>query len=178
MCAYSMPAQTAAFQPPDPHIPIRSVQLTDVEPLWNVCWRDTTFQAVYQRLKQILHIMDQRRGLGIVVTDAHNTALAYGQIVRWPTAAELSDLVVAEAERGRGIGTAMIQYLVAAAYDLQVARIEIGVALSNARALGLYRRLGFTDSHTLMLNLTGGKEPVLFLALDIAPLNPGHRPGV
>ena len=50
-----------------------------------------------------------------------------------------------------------------------IKEIEIGAAMSNPRAVALYRRLGFEDSHTMMLNLGKGKEKVLFLRLVLHP---------
>ena len=46
---------------------------------------------------------------------------------------------------------------------MDAAVLEIGVALSNHRALDLYRRLGFHDHHTIQIDLGIGPEPVLYL---------------
>ena len=85
----------------------------------------------------------------------------------WPSCAEISDMVVVETYRGRGLGTALIQALVRQALKLGADEAEIGAALNNPRAAALYRRLGFEDSHTVLLNLGKGKEHVLFLRLNL-----------
>ena len=80
-----------------------------------------------------------------------------------------SDLVVNARFRGQGIGTAIIQFLTEAAHDLNATMVEIGVALSNTRALALYRRLGFRDRRTIQVDLGQGPEPVLYLEKELSP---------
>jgi ribosomal protein S18 acetylase RimI-like enzyme len=46
---------------------------------------------------------------------------------------------------------------------MHASTLEIGAALSNPRALGLYRRLGFVDGRILDLDLGNGPEPVMYL---------------
>ena len=91
----------------------------------------------------------------------------FGLLTLWPRAAEISDLVVNAQYRGQGIGSAIITYLTETARDLQVRTLEIGVALSNPRALALYRRLGFTDHRTIDIDLGSGLETVLYLAKSL-----------
>jgi ribosomal protein S18 acetylase RimI-like enzyme len=61
----------------------------------------------------------------------------------------------------------MIQYLIQAAIDMRVPNVEIGAAFSNPRALELYRRLGFQDDRTVMMNLGNGRENVLYLRIEL-----------
>jgi ribosomal protein S18 acetylase RimI-like enzyme len=122
--------------------------------------------TVYNMLTRTIQHAKDERGLGIIVLDAAGEVQGYGQMVIWPSCAEISDLVVAEAYRSQGFGAAIIQHLVRAAYRLGTPAVEIGAAVSNTRAIALYRRLGFEDSHTLMLNLGNGQESVLFLRLE------------
>jgi len=93
--------------------------------------------------------------------------VAFGQLTLWSRVAEISDLSVTQAQRGRGIGTALLKHLIA----LGAARravIEIGVAQRNVRALSLYQRLGFRHDRTLLLDLGQGVEPVLYLTLSVS----------
>ena len=74
--------------------------------------------------------------------------------------------MVAEPLRGQGVGTALIQTLIKRARNHSASAFEIGVAIDNLRAAALYRRLGFEDSHTVMMDLERGKEKILFLRLE------------
>ena len=156
-----------ALQPPDSLITMRPVRLSDAEPLRDHCWPERPFSAVYQLVMRARQNAVQGRGLGIVVMDEANMLRGYGQLTLWPGCAEISDLVVTPQHRRQGIGTAMVQYLVRAAREMHVPCVEIGAAMSNPGALALYRRLGFVDDHTVWLNLGEGKEPVLFLRLNL-----------
>ncbi len=90
-------------------------------------------------------MMDQGRALGIVAV-CDGDVIAYGQITLWPHTAEISDLIVTELWRSKGIGTLLIHRLIEAARDWQMPLVEIGVALDNPRALALYQRLGFREA--------------------------------
>lgn len=156
-----------ALLPPDPAIRLRPARLTDVEALHAACWPGRAFDVVYHLILQAQRNAEARRGLGLVATDDRDQPVGFGQFALWPTCAEISDLVVSEAQRGRGLGTAIIQGLIQEAQRSRATAFEIGAALSNPRAVSLYRRLGFADSHTILVNLGSGREPVLFLRLEL-----------
>jgi GNAT superfamily N-acetyltransferase len=145
-----------ALRAPDPRIPIRPVHLSDAESLFAACWPSRTFSAVYSLVQRAVRSAADGRGLGIVVPGAGNAMLGYGQALMWPTCAEISDMVVA-----------IIQTLVHKALALGADEAEIGAALNNPRAASLYRRLGFEDSHSVLVNLGAGKEHILFLRLNL-----------
>ncbi len=156
-----------ALRPPDARVAMRPVRLADAELLRDQCWPERPFAAVYQLVMRARQNALQGRGVGVVALAEATGVKGYGQLTLWPGCAEISDLVVVAAYRGQGIGTAMIQYLVRAAREMHVSCLEIGAALSNTGAVALYRRLGFVDDHTVWLNLGEGKEPVLFLRLNL-----------
>ena len=57
---------------------------------------------------------------------------------------ELLALYVVEAQRRRGIGTALVEHVLAAAEAAQRAGVVLHVHPGNAPAVALYTRLGFT----------------------------------
>jgi ribosomal protein S18 acetylase RimI-like enzyme len=156
-----------ALQQPDPEVRIRPVRMSDTRWLHNHCWPDRPFIAIYHLIDRARYFARQGRGLGLAVVMEDDTAIGYGQVTLWPRCAEISDLVVAESCRGQGIGTTLIQHLTQAARDMHAPCVEIGAALSNTGAVELYRRLGFQDSNTVMLNLGQGREAVLYLRLRL-----------
>ena len=157
-----------ALHNPDPNVIIRPVQLTDVDILHRNCWSERPHAAIHQLVVRAQQAARQGRGLGIVVTGKDRQDIrGYGQLTVWVRGAEISDLVIAESDRGKGLGTAVIQYLVRAARDMRTPLVEIGAAYSNPGAMALYRRLGFEDDHTIMLNLGQGSEEVLYLKIDL-----------
>ena len=163
--------QPLALQTPPPSITMRPVRATDSDRLRASCWPNRSFLTIYNLVMRTVRNTADSRGLGLVVVAPDDIPLAYGQFTLWPTCAEISDLVVAEPLRGQGVGTALIQALVKRARKQGATAFEIGVALDNPRAAALYRRLGFEDSHTVMMDLERGKEKILFLRLE----TPGQR---
>lgn len=156
-----------ALNPPDPSIPIRPVRLADVVDLHARCWLERPYMVVHNLIKQAIRYSTDGRGQGLVVAGSDGRVLGYGQVLLWPACAEISDVVVTEVLRSQGIGTALIQALVQRARQMKASEVEIGATLDNPRAVTLYRRLGFTDSHTSSINFGGGREKVLFLRLRL-----------
>jgi GNAT superfamily N-acetyltransferase len=156
-----------ALLAPDSQIPVRPVRLSDVDSLYADCWPNRSFSAVYELVGRAVRSAADGRGQGIVIPGEGTNILGYGQVLMWPSCAEISDMVVHESCRGRGYGTAIIQTLIQKALALGADEVEIGAALDNPRAADLYRRLGFEDSHTVLINLGKGAEHVLFLRLDL-----------
>lgn len=143
----------------------RALSASDFRILQSNCWPGQTLNFVSTWLDRTLALTAQGKAHSLVaVLDQHDDCpIAYGQVTCWPRVAEISDLIVAEAWRGHGIGSALVQSLVAKACTWTAPCVEIGVALSNPRALDLYKRLGFIFARTLTLNLGHGPEPVLYL---------------
>jgi len=154
-----------ALHPPDPKIPVRLVRMTDTTSLRATCWPERTFESVHRFITRARHNATQGRGLSVVAVGNAGMIHGYGQFTLWPRCGEISDLIVTPALRGRGIGTAMIQYLTRSARDMNVDCIEIGAFTSNTGAIALYRRLGFVDSH--IQSITSDTEPVLYLRIKL-----------
>jgi GNAT superfamily N-acetyltransferase len=61
-------------------------------------------------------------------------------------AASFEDLVVLPGHRGKGIGSALLHYVIAEARKQGVLRLMLLTDKQNKRAQALYRKLGFTES--------------------------------
>lgn len=61
---------------------------------------------------------------------------------------------VARERRGSGVGTALLEALIAWARESDIHRLEIRAHSNNPRALALYRRLGFEDEGLLRHDVT------------------------
>ncbi|MBO9309180.1 MAG: GNAT family N-acetyltransferase [Chloroflexi bacterium] len=135
---------------------------TDAEAVRRACFPQVAPERVHEMLARVAA---GKRSVGVVATlDAQ--VVGFGQLTLWRRVAEISDLSVTQAQRGRGIGTALLKHLIALG-AAQRPVIEIGVAQRNVRALALYQRLGFRHDRTLLLDLGQGVEPVLYLTLSV-----------
>lgn len=148
--------------PSDSSITIRAVTLDDASALQSACWPNRPHDAIVEFLQRIGKLKQHRRGGGFVA-ERDGVICGFGLLTLWPRTAEISDLIVAPAYRDQGIGSQIITHLTGHARRLHASIIEIGVAMSNPRALALYRRMGFYDHHTLQIDLGNGLETVLYL---------------
>ena len=151
-----------------PSIVIRPIAVDDADALNAACWSDRPRDVVIDLLQRAEKAAARRRGLAVTAL-WRGQPCAFGMLTLWTRCAEISDLIVTEPLRGHQIGTALIEYLSAAARDLGASMLEIGAALSNPRAIALYRRLGFRDGRVLTLELGSGLEQVLYLYRPVAP---------
>lgn len=156
-----------ALESPSPNIRMRPVRLEDVPTLYQRCWEQYTSAFVQKLVSRAQHLALQGRGLGLVAVGGGQVKdlIGFGQLTLWSNCAEISDLIVAEDQRGCGVGTAIIQYLVRVARDMHIPCVEIGVAKSNPRALALYERLGFEAHKTIEFDIGAGVEPIIYLNL-------------
>jgi ribosomal protein S18 acetylase RimI-like enzyme len=141
---------------------VRPAQALDAAQLRAMCWPDRALDSISDLLRHAQTLTQNRRGLAAVAV-RENIACAFGMLTLWPRTAEISDLIVTPPYRDQGIGSQIIEYLIDTARNLRAPVVEIGVALSNPRALALYRRLGFEDHHTVKIDLGHGPETVLYL---------------
>ena len=157
-----------AAEPPRPAWRLRPALPADAPALHRNCLPESNLAFAERLLRHCQQSALNQRGLGLVATlpDAH--LIGFGQLTLWPCAAEISDLIVSEAWRGRGIGSAIIAGLLRAAREMHAEQVEIGVGLRNYDALRLYRRLGFNYGRTLDLDLGDGPEPVMYLWMPLS----------
>jgi GNAT superfamily N-acetyltransferase len=101
--------------------------------------------------------LGQRAGRAVYLIAWKDAAPVGHSFVKWPgdlssrqaraeQCVEIEDLFVAESERGRGIGTALLDASEEAARAHGHARIGLAVALQNDGARRLYGRRGYHDA--------------------------------
>jgi [ribosomal protein S18]-alanine N-acetyltransferase len=111
------------------------------------------------------------------VARENGAPIAY--LVAWHVADELHLLMIAthpEARR-RGVGRALVEQLIEAAYDKKIMHIFLEVRRSNAAAIALYRAFGFYLLSTRKGYYADG-EDALEMALALDPPARNILPGV
>lgn len=114
--------------------------------------------------------VDQDNHLAWLATDpvaAGGRAIGVARCVRLPAQPEVAEaaVTVVDAEQGRGIGTLLLQILVADARDHGIATFRAHVVADNARMLRLLEERGGTrrssegNEVTFDVRLTGGVDP-------------------
>ena len=148
------------------NIHLRPVKINDAHLLQLTCWPERAFNDIQSHLSRLIKRHELGRAWG-VVSQIGEQIVGYGQLTQWGRRTEISDLIVSEGWRGHGVGTALIETLLNIAREHGIQEVEIGAVLSNARALDLYRRLGFQDAYQTILDMGRGVEPVLYLTMKL-----------
>lgn len=99
---------------------------------------------------QLDRYLETGRGQARIFTalDGAGTAVGHVEISHiWPhLSSRLSRVLVAPDARGKGIGATMVGRALALSFsEHNVDRIDLGVAVDNAAAIGCYRKLGFVQ---------------------------------
>jgi ribosomal protein S18 acetylase RimI-like enzyme len=150
------------------------LDLSYLPDLQQACWPDLSIIDVQNLVNEVL--ARHRRGYAWgMVASVKDQIVGFGQLARWGSkTAEISDLVVAAAWRGKGIGTAIITDLIEIARRQGFSSVEIGAAESNPVALSLYQRLGFEEYKRVLIDLGHGLEHVVYLRYALKPRRQGE----
>jgi len=114
-------------------------------------WRDeaVVVDAVRGWVEASVAAMDEA-GHAVLVAELGSTVVGFVTLSpgsHWSGVAEpsIGDLVVAPEAEGQGIGSALVEAVIERARSEGHTRVSVSTGAANARALGLYRRLGFED---------------------------------
>lgn len=147
--------------PPLAPVHFRLATKADLHALHRACFASESLPDFAARFDSSLRLQEAGRLLHVLaVDDQSGLPVASGQLISYTeTIAEIADLVVTAAVRGRGVGTALVRVLGALAADAGARRLELSVRVGNAGALALYRRLGFRANR--LLHFPSGERAVL-----------------
>jgi len=129
---------------------IRLARDEDLLNLYSNFYSRQSFPIFRDRFHRFLERQENGRSFWLIV-ELNLRLIGNGQLIIYPNGAELANLGVVKEHQNRRIGTGMIHILSAIARQVGVKSVEIGAAVSNARALSLYRRLGFEEDRCLKL---------------------------
>lgn len=99
----------------------------------------------------------------IVAEGADGTIAGYAIVRGAAGAGELIDIAVAPGHRGRGIGGALLDTMVARAGDIGIPTLTLEVRESNAPAIALYQSRGFDVVGARRGYYTGPREDALVM---------------
>ena len=135
----------------------------DLLPLHTHCFAHIPFNRFNDTFQRSLREQARGNRLRLVIAKAKEI-VATGQLLTPGGQAEIADLFVVETHRGQGIGTGIITLLTNIAGRARFNSVEIGVVITNHRALTLYEQLGFVRDRELRLP---GNEPAIILRKEI-----------
>lgn len=112
---------------------------------WIGAARDSTAREIESHANRLASSPVPYRAL--VVRDEAGVALAGGQVAGEGEVAGLYDVLTLEEHRGRGIATALCAHSMAQARAAGARAVYLQVDAGNGAAIGMYRRLGFTEAY-------------------------------
>ena len=121
---------------------IRTVELTDVDPLADVLGPEVSRAQVRRRYDESL--LGYRQML-VAELDGRvvGTVSTGGWGFQRPNSLRMFALDVGKAFRNRGVGTALIDAVEAAAISLHIKEVNLEVSVDNVNAIRLYERLEY-----------------------------------
>ncbi|MYG81768.1 MAG: ribosomal-protein-alanine N-acetyltransferase [Gemmatimonadetes bacterium] len=109
----------------------------------------------------------ERDDMAVLVATEGEVVAGYAVVVIGDGEAELANLAVSTARRGRGIGEALLEGALEVLRDRGASCAYLAVRASNERAARLYRRHGFREIGTHAGYYARPREDALVLALDL-----------
>lgn len=98
----------------------------------------------WDRIAFLSELRKVQRNLYLVLT-ANEVMVAFVGCWFGKDEAHITNIAVAPANQGQGIGEALMQVMLAKAYELGSAKMTLEVRTDNLVAQNLYHKLGFTD---------------------------------
>jgi len=123
---------------------VRPLRLSDAVDLQKNCYPEHRLAEVRDYAQWCILQMDKGRMVRLVV-EAGGEVVANGQLTLHPVCSEIGSLLVSSAFRRKGVGTALLEALVAEAHKRRVRTIEVMASSEAAWLQEWYRRQGFAD---------------------------------
>lgn len=137
----------------------RPAHMADAQALHQACYPTQPWPRFWDSFERSLRRQTAEHGRHILAV-ADDEIIGTAQLALYPACAEIADVLICPAWRGRGVGTALIHHLEQLAAEQGWFPLEMGVAADNPRAQALYLRLGYTADRTIRLP-AGGHATIL-----------------
>lgn len=105
----------------------------------------------------------------VTIAEADGELAGYSIILFAPPDADLANIAVAPAARGRGIGRLLLDRTLAVANTVGVRRVFLEVRVSNDTALRMYKAAGFSETGRRRRYYRDPVEDAVVMRLDVAP---------
>ncbi len=128
------------------------------EATFSEAWSPGTFSALLGR-----------DGMVVLVATEKEEVIGYGVVVIGEEEAELANLAVSAARRGRGAGEGLLARALDVVREREIGLVYLAVRASNTRAAELYRRFGFREIGRHPSYYAHPDEDALILAVELAP---------
>ncbi len=120
---------------------IRSMQMEDLDQVMSI--EEENFSVPWTRDGYASYLM---KGEGLFLTaEEKGTVLGYCGVILMPPEGDITNVSVSLTARGRGIGRALVEEMLRQTEERGISTLFLEVRRSNAAAIHLYQKQGFTE---------------------------------
>lgn len=149
-------------------IAFRRMTLRDIDRVLAI--ERASFSAPWSRNAFVGELTENHFARYLVMLEGEVT-IGYGGMWIIIDEAHVTNVAVHPDFRGRKLGESLLRRLMAEAVASGARKMTLEVRVSNDRALGLYRKLGFRDVGVRRGYYTDNKEDALIMWADLPPLS-------
>ena len=155
---------------------IRAVEATDVQAI--ACLAEQGFKDLYQfdwqeNAQALLKASQESRAV-VAVAETKGEVVAYCNLRAWPAGGWIDQIVVDEKHRGRGIGRALLDYIVKKAKEKDFWKISLIVSASDTGAIAFYEKYGFDAVGRMKDEIKKGQDGILLSYIVSYDLHPNR----
>jgi ribosomal-protein-alanine N-acetyltransferase len=129
------------------------------------------FSMPWSRASFLFEVSDNRHSYAVVGL-RNGTLIGYAMAWFLSNEIHIGNIAVARSEQGAGAGKQLLEHLLGEACQRQVGIATLEVRVSNARAIGLYRRYGFKGIALRRSYYSDNDEDALVMLAEIGPQGP------
>jgi ribosomal protein S18 acetylase RimI-like enzyme len=112
--------------------------------------------------------------VAVGVADVEGAVVGYCNLRAWPAGGWIDQLVVTRDHRRRGVGRALVDYMVQRAKEMRFWKVSLIVSESDAEALGFYESYGFERVGRMKDEIKSGTDGILLSFITDYGLHPNR----
>lgn len=146
-------------------INIRKAKMHDVPVLAGI--EEASFDAPWSADEIAKDVSSTDDNIYVAVIESDDVKAGYGEMRTVAGEAQIYNIVIDPAYRGRGLGEALMRHLTDKAEELGCSLITLEVRSGNAAATELYRKLGFREVGRRKAYYEKGNEDAVLMDLEL-----------
>lgn len=146
-------------------INIRKAKMHDVPVLAGI--EEASFDAPWSADEIAKDVSSTDDNIYVAVIESDDVKAGYGEMRTVAGEAQIYNIVIDPAYRGRGLGEALMRHLTDKAEELGCSLITLEVRSGNAAAMELYRKLGFREVGRRKAYYEKGNEDAVLMDLEL-----------
>jgi ribosomal protein S18 acetylase RimI-like enzyme len=112
--------------------------------------------------------------VAVGVAEDGGTVIGYCNLRAWPAGGWIDQLVVTREHRRRGVGRALVDYIVQRAKEMRFWKVSLIVSESDVEALGFYESYGFEQVGRMKDEIKRGTDGILLSFITDYGLHPNR----